>query len=109
MPPQNVPVNVDHTLLAFSNRWRLDGDYIRCVHCMRPCLASCAALPFEHREGCPNASAGDQHPWYELAVLLTKLPEHLPPKKHRHTLVYALGFDGVVCSHCDYKQPTVRG
>lgn len=74
--------DLDGALLSFARRWRLDGDYIRCVRCKRPHLASWAHKAFDHAPGCKIAkaeSAGAQrevesHPWLALQRIVAALP-----------------------------------
>lgn len=61
-------------LCDFADRWKLDGDYLRCRRCRRPQIISCAQLDFPHASGCKGA-AWERHPWQTLASLINA---HIP-------------------------------
>ena len=80
-----IPRESNDKLCDFGRRWRLDGDYLRCVGCARaegkrpnaatcqvgrPMLASCDGQPFKHADGCKQAT--ELHPWAELRTLLAE-------------------------------------
>lgn len=56
-------------LCEFSDRWELDGDYLRCRCCGRPQIASLALHDFKHAAGCLGASH-EKNPWKTLASLI---------------------------------------
>ena len=62
--------HIDRELMVFSRWWRLDGDYIRCIACKRPCLASYAHMRFDHAAGCRNAATAVERPWLALRHIL---------------------------------------
>jgi hypothetical protein len=70
-----------HPLNAFADRWKLDGDYLRCRCCNRPQQVSFALHDFPHAAGCKGAK-WEQDPWKTLSSLLTaqiskaKFPEN---------------------------------
>lgn len=57
-------------LLDFAQRWKLDGDYLRCRKCNRPHIASKADMPFSHMAGCKLEEKATQHPWLILRDIL---------------------------------------
>lgn len=72
-------------LCDFGRRWRLDGDYLRCLGCARaegkrpnpsqcqvgrPLIASQDGRPFQHHERCAQRS--EYHPWAELRALIAE-------------------------------------
>lgn len=57
-------------LCEFAQRWKLDGDYLRCRSCRRPQLAGYHHLPFQHAAGCEAAERCEPHPWQTLVALL---------------------------------------
>lgn len=80
-----IPAEANNRLCEFGMRWRLDGDYIRCLGCARaegkrpsprvcqvgrPMVASCDGQPFKHADGCKQAQ--ELHPWSELRALLAE-------------------------------------
>ncbi len=56
-------------LCEFSERWELDGDYLRCRCCGRPQIASMALHGFKHAAGCLGSDA-ERNPWKTLASLV---------------------------------------
>ncbi|MDT3556326.1 hypothetical protein ROV95_09335 [Stenotrophomonas maltophilia group sp. msm1] len=62
-------------LCAFSSRWELDGDYMRCRICQRPQLTSYARYPFPHVDGCKGAQSHEAHPWITFVQLLAPLSQ----------------------------------
>lgn len=61
---------VNDALLEFADYWKLDGDYLRCVKCKRPHIASKSDMPFVHMSGCKLAGKSDSHPWNLLRDIL---------------------------------------
>ena len=59
-----------HPLMAFADRWELDGDCLRCRHCNRPQQVGWALHDFHHASGCKNEN-GERNPWKSLAGLIT--------------------------------------
>ena len=66
---RELPIN-SGDLCDFFRRWKSDGDYLRCVECKRPQLASYAYLEFPHAAGCKAEGRGEKHPWATLASLI---------------------------------------
>lgn len=81
-----IPSEANNKLCEFGARWRLDGDYLRCLGCARaegrrpspancqvgrPMIASCDGEPFKHAEGCKQAK--ELHPWAELRALIAMM------------------------------------
>lgn len=64
---------MNDALCDFSNRWKSDGDYLRCVKCRRPIIASAAAQAFQHAADCPSRLLTETHPWLKLLELLRPL------------------------------------
>jgi hypothetical protein len=64
---------MNDALCSFSNRWRLDGDYIRCRICRRPQITNYRHSAFPHAEGCRAAARVEPHPWLTLLELLRPL------------------------------------
>ena len=57
-------------LCSFGDRWKLDGDYLRCRGCNRPQILSYALRDFPHASGCKGAG-WDRNPWVTLSSLIT--------------------------------------
>lgn len=58
-------------LMIFGNRWKLEGDWLRCRRCRRPHIASKADQEFSHRSGCIAEGNVETHPWLRLRDILT--------------------------------------
>lgn len=61
---------INEALNEFSNHWKLDGDYLRCVKCNRPHIASMGLMPFVHQHGCKLEGKSSPHPWLLLREIL---------------------------------------
>lgn len=61
---------MNKALCDFASRWKMDGDYLRCVKCKRPMIASRTALVFSHADSCKNAATSEPHPWLALVEIL---------------------------------------
>jgi hypothetical protein len=73
---------INAALIAFGQRWQLDGDLIYCRSCRRALIASRAGEPFVHASGCRNRSR--LHPWDELRRRMEMLPAAaVPPEPGR--------------------------
>lgn len=71
---REIPMHQNNSALcSFAQRWRIDGDYIRCVECNRPQLATYALNPFFHAQHCPRATASDPTPWLTFVELLAPI------------------------------------
>ena len=60
-----------HPLNDFANRWKIDGDYIRCRNCDRPQQVSWALHDFPHASHCRRSDGFEINPWKTLAGLIT--------------------------------------
>lgn len=102
-------------LCDFGRRWRLDGDYLRCLGCARaegrrpspatcqvgrPMIASCDGEPFTHADGCKQAK--ELHPWAELRALIAE-----PARTDDTSLIAALEAEGV--SFLRFEHAVIRG
>lgn len=65
--------DINGELCAFSNRWRHDGDYMRCRVCKRPQITSCMDMPFPHAESCGVAADVARHPWRSYLEIIERL------------------------------------
>lgn len=65
-------VVLDEMMQRWNRRWLMDGETARCRQCDVPQWPSSAHQPLDHRAGCTNATY--QHPWLDLAELLSELP-----------------------------------
>lgn len=68
-----------HSLIDFSDRWQLDGDYIRCLHCRQSQQAQWMHHDFLHADRC-LCSGRERKPWRTLSKLIAA--ERVTAKKH---------------------------
>lgn len=68
---------MNNSLLDFARRWKLDGDYLRCLKCNAPHLAGYHDKPMIHNPGCVAAAKAETHPWQTLAALLRPVTARL--------------------------------
>ncbi|WP_321940016.1 hypothetical protein [Paraburkholderia sp. J8-2] len=66
-------LKTNDALCSFAGRWSVDGDYLRCVKCRRPHIASKADMDFDHAAGCKLASTSEVRPWRALLAILAPL------------------------------------
>ena len=73
----DVPIHglteINRELCLFSDRWMIDGDYIRCRKCKRPQLTSYMDWAFPHSEGCKAIGAVEVHPWRTYLGVVNRL------------------------------------
>ena len=62
-------MNTNELLLEFADRFRLDGDLLRCVECNRGIVASRMEEDFVHAAGCKLRTIGGR-PWTLLQAIL---------------------------------------
>lgn len=74
---------LNNDLCDFSDRWELDGDYMRCRKCRRPQIASAEGHPYIHGERCKASTGVDQYPWRMLRDLIARMypPSSVQPEK----------------------------
>ena len=63
-----------NSLLAFNQRWVLNGTDISCPECRHVQSVEQAGQPFVHQPACPNRGDFAQHPWDHLRNALERLP-----------------------------------
>jgi len=61
-------------VIGWTGRWSMLGSFVVCSQCLAMQQVKDATERFLHLPGC-KAIRSDQHPWHELANLLT----HIPP------------------------------
>lgn len=70
---EQVRHKMNADLCAFYMRWEADGDYLRCLRCKRPQIASYAEKGFPHAAGCKAVGNVEQRPWLALIELMRPL------------------------------------
>lgn len=70
---------INGDLCDFSNRWKLDSDYLRCRRCNRPQITNYMDSPFPHASGCRPARVLEPHPWRTFLALTAELARLATP------------------------------
>ncbi|HPG94997.1 MAG TPA: hypothetical protein PLR28_10625 [Dokdonella sp.] len=74
---QDVLHAMNAALCDFAKRWVVDGDYLRCVGCKRPILASFGSA-FRHADGClVGRGKCEGKPWEALVHILAPITPRL--------------------------------
>lgn len=66
---------INDELCAFSDRWKHDGDYMRCRKCSAPQITSCMDMPFPHQDRCKQALGAERHPWRSYLEIIERLAQ----------------------------------
>lgn len=70
---------INNELCEFSDRWILDGDYIRCRKCKQPQITSYMDSPFPHAYGCKQSLGAERKPWRSYLELIERLADAAKP------------------------------
>ncbi|QHJ00072.1 hypothetical protein GT347_20070 [Xylophilus rhododendri] len=71
---------INGDLCDFSNRWTLDGDYLRCRFCNRAQITNYMDSPFPHAGSCKPTRVLEPQPWRTFLALTTELARLAAPQ-----------------------------
>ncbi|MEB0040154.1 MULTISPECIES: hypothetical protein [unclassified Pseudomonas] len=71
-------LELSRNMMTWRQRWAVVFDHLQCTDCQRLQNIWLADEPFKHDLSCSFSDEKRQHPWHDLAGILSELPS---PKK----------------------------